>query len=109
MCASPDFLTRYGQPAAPEALRNLPCLGFSFKSDWNVWPFQLDDGTLVGIDVRARSIRRRASCFATSPSKVRAWSGLPSSTSQTTWRREDLLRSCQSIRTTRRSRICRLP
>lgn len=54
VCASPDFLARYGQPATPEALRNLPCLGFSFKSDWNVWPFQLDDGTLVGIDVRGK-------------------------------------------------------
>jgi len=54
VCASPGFIAKHGQPATPEALHTLPCLGFSFKSPWNVWPFRHKDGSLAGIEVRGR-------------------------------------------------------
>lgn len=52
ICASPGYVAKHGQPATPDALRELPCLGFSFESPWNIWPFRDRNGSVTGIKVR---------------------------------------------------------
>ncbi|WP_415804306.1 LysR substrate-binding domain-containing protein, partial [Bordetella muralis] len=38
-CASPSYLAKRGIPRHPQDLSSHSCIGFTFKSDWNVWPF----------------------------------------------------------------------
>ncbi|GAA3933895.1 LysR family transcriptional regulator [Litoribacillus peritrichatus] len=37
LCASPDYITEYGMPVAPEDLTRHNCVLFSYSSDVNVW------------------------------------------------------------------------
>jgi len=54
VCASPGYIEKHGQPATPEALRALRCLGFSFKSQWNIWPFHYPDNSVAAIEVHGQ-------------------------------------------------------
>ncbi|WP_454752794.1 LysR family transcriptional regulator [Cupriavidus necator] len=49
VCASPEYLARHGRPRTPADLQQHTCVGFSFVSEWNVWPFRSADGTTYGV------------------------------------------------------------
>lgn len=40
VCASPDYIARFGTPHGPEDLRNHNCLRISTVDDWNDWHFR---------------------------------------------------------------------
>lgn len=49
VCAAPAYLERHGHPQTPADLAQHTCIGFSFASDWNVWPFHDEHGQTVGV------------------------------------------------------------
>ncbi|BDB29775.1 LysR family transcriptional regulator (plasmid) [Cupriavidus sp. P-10] len=49
VCAAPAYLARHGTPETPDDLQQHTCVGFSFVSEWNVWPFRAMDGTTYGV------------------------------------------------------------
>jgi DNA-binding transcriptional LysR family regulator len=53
LCASPDYLERYGTPQHPQDLMNHRCFNFSFASPWNKWAF-IQDGLGVTTPVKPR-------------------------------------------------------
>ena len=55
MCASPDYLTRRGEPASPEALADHDCIAFEGLQSYRSWTFGR------GADARTIAIRPRFS------------------------------------------------
>jgi DNA-binding transcriptional LysR family regulator len=53
LCASPDYLEKYGTPQQPQDLMNHRCFNFSFASPWNKWAF-IQDGLGVTTPVKPR-------------------------------------------------------
>ncbi|AZZ76193.1 MULTISPECIES: LysR family transcriptional regulator [Pseudomonas] len=53
LCASPDYLEKYGIPQQPQDLMNHRCFNFSFASPWNKWAF-IQDGLGVTTPVKPR-------------------------------------------------------
>jgi DNA-binding transcriptional LysR family regulator len=53
LCASPDYLEKYGTPQQPIDLMNHRCFNFSFSSPWNNWAF-IQDGLGVTTPVKPR-------------------------------------------------------
>lgn len=49
LCASPEYLARYGTPAHPEELNRYPVWAYSYFAHGDEWPFEGPDG-----EVRAR-------------------------------------------------------
>ncbi|WP_394778962.1 LysR family transcriptional regulator [Undibacterium sp.] len=46
LCASPEYLRRYGEPKSPKELANHACLNFDYKQLRNSWPVQGPDGDI---------------------------------------------------------------
>jgi DNA-binding transcriptional LysR family regulator len=53
LCASPDYLEKYGCPQEPKDLMSHRCFNFSFSSPWNKWAF-IQDGLGVSTPVKPR-------------------------------------------------------
>ncbi|TXK28390.1 LysR family transcriptional regulator [Ottowia sp. GY511] len=67
VCASPDYLQRHGQPAAPQALADHTCLRFPKPGFRTQWAFQDPEGHVDVVDVHgwlvvssAMALRRAA-------------------------------------------------
>lgn len=56
VCASPDYLSRFGTPSVPAQLSQHRCLGFSALSDWTTWTFTQGQKTeTVAVQCRYRA------------------------------------------------------
>lgn len=53
ICAAPELLSRHGEPAAPEALRNLPCVVDTNIVGYGSWRF-VEQGRRVSVPVGGR-------------------------------------------------------
>lgn len=49
VCAAPAYLAARGVPRTPEDLARHECLGFTMRTDWNVWPLK---GARDGVAIR---------------------------------------------------------
>ena len=52
LCASPDFVKRYGKPETPQDLSGIPCIVDTNIKSRNNWTFLSDDGSETSIPVR---------------------------------------------------------
>jgi len=53
VCASPEFIQRYGEPDSPDALMHFNCLRLSTHDSFNLWRFRDNDGVaqqLIRVD-----------------------------------------------------------
>ena len=55
LCASPAFVSRYGAPAAPSALRELPCIALRENDeDVTLWRFMDEAGAVTQVRIEPR-------------------------------------------------------
>jgi len=60
ICASKNYLERYGQPKTPQKLREHPCLVYSSERSVDHWPFYVEE-TEITISVKSRIFSNSAS------------------------------------------------
>jgi DNA-binding transcriptional LysR family regulator len=54
VCASPEYLSRFGRPASVDDLANHRCITYTRDGRLRPWEFAADDGRIIRVDVASR-------------------------------------------------------